>query len=548
MASLIRAVQSGGKKAIKIEELRFNKVALHIEKLSITPPKVSANGLNSIPEHDSDENTAVSTSDNLNKASNHSMALHNEHNLKPGILNLWAAMGATNPQQEASMLSSVSSQMSGAVEGSSNMVNALGSAVSKFNPTSFLLRSGTAVTSSIGTTLGSGFSMLTGMGATSQQAAKVNAEVAAAAAGSVSAANGGSGGSGGCAGGGSACTPAAESVLGDMERTVLAATAAAEAVERAVDKVEEEEEEEEEEDSDEEVRLNFTAKKLGNSSNGAGAAAAAGGAKTAPALAGTAIASPAVPNSIRTTPIPSTGSCNSLINGKDSSASSSNSSTAGQSGPNSPKATSPADGKGFGLPYLFEIDALQLDRLELHTQDFLNANHAKATKASIIKLKSLSMSRHDLTKPSKLTKEEKQQKVKKYRRPLYLDDVVWRLVNKLLAELLLHNSIAMMVLLSSAAANHTTSVVSSAGSLAYHGAASSGRLLTRAGSVFTGRGSVSSGAAGASAGASAGGATAAASAGGAGAASGTVPAPVAGTAARAVPNKTTCSSSGKGSL
>jgi pyruvate/2-oxoacid:ferredoxin oxidoreductase alpha subunit len=68
-----------------------------------------------------------------------------------------------------------------------------------------------------------------------------------------------------------------------------------------------------------------------------------------------------------------------------------------------------------------------------------------------------------------------------------LDDVVWRLVNKLLAELLKNNSIAMMVLLSSAAANNTASVVSSAGSLAYQGAATGGKLLTSVGSVFVGK-------------------------------------------------------------
>ena len=124
--------------------------------------------------------------------------------------------------------------------------------------------------------------------------------------------------------------------------------------------------------------------------------------------------------------------------------------------------------KGFGVPFRLEIDQLYLIDLRLNAQDFLNAKHTKGSKASAIKLQSLTMFRNELTLPTK-------KKLDKHRRGIYLDDVVWRLVNKLLAELLRHNSIAMMVLLSSAAANNATSAVSSAGSLAYQGAASSTR-------------------------------------------------------------------------
>lgn len=144
--------------------------------------------------------------------------------------------------------------------------------------------------------------------------------------------------------------------------------------------------------------------------------------------------------------------------------------------------------KGFGVPYLFDIDNLQLDRLELHTQDFLNSTHSDV-KYGVIKLKSLSMNRKDLTKPPKndLTMSEAENAFYRHkRRPLFLDDVVWRLVNKLLAELIKNNSIAMMVLLSAAAANNATSVVSSAGSIAYSGAATGSKLLNRAGSVLVG--------------------------------------------------------------
>lgn len=156
--------------------------------------------------------------------------------------------------------------------------------------------------------------------------------------------------------------------------------------------------------------------------------------------------------------------------------------------------------KGFGLPYPLDIEALRLDGLELHTQDFLNASHAADSSASVIRLKSLSMNHRDLTKPPKADSTASDSigcAPHSQRRPLYLDDVVWRLVNKLLAELLKYNSIAMMVLLSSAAANRTSSVVSSAanrtssvvssaGSLAYQGAATGGKLLSTVGSALVG--------------------------------------------------------------
>ena len=49
-----------------------------------------------------------------------------------------------------------------------------------------------------------------------------------------------------------------------------------------------------------------------------------------------------------------------------------------------------------------------------------------------------------------------------HRRGIYLDDVLWRFVNKLLAELLYNNTLSMMILITSAAANHTTNVIDKA--------------------------------------------------------------------------------------
>ena len=74
--------------------------------------------------------------------------------LKAGVLNLWAAMGATDPAQEASFLNSVSSQMTAAVEGTTSMVTVLSSAVAKYNPASLLVQGGLSVGSTIGNTIG----------------------------------------------------------------------------------------------------------------------------------------------------------------------------------------------------------------------------------------------------------------------------------------------------------------------------------------------------------------------------------------------------------
>lgn len=82
--------------------------------------------------------------------------------MKPGVLNLWAAMGATNPQQEASILSNVSGQMNAAVDGTTNMISVLGNAVSKYNPASFILKKGLSVGSTIGSSIGAGVGLITG--------------------------------------------------------------------------------------------------------------------------------------------------------------------------------------------------------------------------------------------------------------------------------------------------------------------------------------------------------------------------------------------------
>jgi hypothetical protein len=79
--------------------------------------------------------------------------------LKPGVLNLWAAMGATDAQQEASILSDVSGQMDSANDGEkSSVVGAMGAAVAK--PATMLLKGGKTVGSALGNTLGAGVELL----------------------------------------------------------------------------------------------------------------------------------------------------------------------------------------------------------------------------------------------------------------------------------------------------------------------------------------------------------------------------------------------------
>jgi hypothetical protein len=114
----------------------------------------------------------------------------------------------------------------------------------------------------------------------------------------------------------------------------------------------------------------------------------------------------------------------------------------------------PASTRGFGVPFRFEIDEFYLARVEIHAQDFLTASHVKDSDLSAIKISLLSMFRRDdLSKPNP----------KGGRRlPLYLDEVVFRLLNKLIAILLAENGVAFMSLIGGAMVNRTTAVVTGA--------------------------------------------------------------------------------------
>lgn len=108
---------------------------------------------------------------------------------------------------------------------------------------------------------------------------------------------------------------------------------------------------------------------------------------------------------------------------------------------------------GFGVPYRFEINQLYVHDLKLHAQDFLNASHVDAKKASAIYLQVVTMFYKDLTK--KYTGKQK----RKGRVGLFLDDITWRIVNKLIAELVNSNKMAMFSIFAAAAANQTGAAV-----------------------------------------------------------------------------------------
>lgn len=460
------------KTAIKIHEIRFNKVALYMEKLTeggdvsaVTGECSSEGTSNDRVESESvsrlgtsakqkslrfDDTVRVSTIEvpdttaSTAEASTTSASVASvatASTLKPGVLNLWAAMGATNPQQEASMLTNVSGQMNSAVEGTTSMVSVLGSAVAKYNPASMLLKGGASLggaigstigsgTSLIGSTIGSGVGYLRGKSSTKINAADLEND------------------------------PAGAKIFDDGGNFAESEEAAA--MQRAID----ESLQESADILDDAEGDSGNTSPVPASSMPSGPSAAAGSTSTSIGASNVAAAT-----------------TNSAANAATATTATDNNASPGAAAAKGPK-------KGFGLPYELDIQALLLDNLELHTQDFLNASHAEDFKASVIKLKTLSMSHRELTKPPKGDSTKKPDgapsKSTGKRRPLYLDDVVWRLVNKMLAELLRNNSIAMMVLLSSAAANNATSVVSSAGSLAYGGAATTKKVLSSVGSTVIG--------------------------------------------------------------
>jgi len=105
----------------------------------------------------------------------------------------------------------------------------------------------------------------------------------------------------------------------------------------------------------------------------------------------------------------------------------------------------------LGIPYRFEIDNLQIIQLVLDADSLLTAHQTKGSRFTRIRLPLFNMFRVDLTLPPRRAK-----KVNRKRRGIYLDDVMWRVVSKLVRVLIYENTISMMLLLSASTAKNLT--------------------------------------------------------------------------------------------
>jgi hypothetical protein len=389
-------------KSIRIKEIKLDKATIHIEKLtqaSIDKAAAAAKTRGAVvpltePAASADAPAELDTASRDDRPEQRKAKLREP--LKPGMLNLWAAMGATNPQQEASVLSRISGSISSTMEGTTNMVQVLANLAGNLDVSGTLK----SVTNTLERTFRRTFS------SNSKPRRSSNAD---------------------------------RSRAGTLEI------------------IEESEDREDTEDA------------LGDGSDSS---------THQPELTmdeALAMLRDEHPDLVLP-PLPEDAEddedrqqrAEALANAAK------------------PKETPEeraarrkrkADAwKGFGVPYRLEIDFLLLHDLKLHAHDLLGASRSKDSNAGVIKLGTLGMMRDELTLPPN-------ERSNGYRRGVYLDAVVWRLVNRLLSDLMRNNSLAMLMLLGSAAASQTTSAVSSAGSMASKGATSGGRLLSQAAST-----------------------------------------------------------------
>lgn len=433
-ASVFRALTDEGE-SIKISQVKLDKATIYLEKLTQRSiNRATSAAAQKLPVHaNPSESTATQEAAALD-ASVHKEA-HTDLDddadsittpkktkqprkpLPVGMLNLWACLGATNADQEASFLSSITASISKALSGTTNMVQLLGSAVTRIDVAGTLFRKAQNVGSTIGSTIGSGLTRTFGGGRVAPTRDRTRTESTVDSAGAAMSdedsshnnrllgdMNASTHSNAGQSEGGGTLTMAETLALLRAEYPDLVLPPLPE------DAI------------DEEDRLHSTATSNANSAP----ASAATSAKVDPK-----------------------------------------------------KKNKKSDKNDFGIPRNLEIDQLYVHDIQVHAQDFLNAKHTKDRKAGVIKLKSLVMFRTELTLPP-------DRRVGGKRRGIRLGMVVWRLVNKLLSELLRHNSIAMMVLLSSAAASHTTSAVSSGAGIATYSASTTKKAFTGLGSVFGG--------------------------------------------------------------
>jgi hypothetical protein len=104
------------------------------------------------------------------------------------------------------------------------------------------------------------------------------------------------------------------------------------------------------------------------------------------------------------------------------------------------------------VPYLFVVNRFVLQDLRVHAQDFLNATHSETSDSKAIKLSVISMDHAQLSK-------DKDPSSTAPHGSAYLDDIIWRIVSRLLNEILATNKTALTFNVLGAAANQTASAV-----------------------------------------------------------------------------------------
>lgn len=106
----------------------------------------------------------------------------------------------------------------------------------------------------------------------------------------------------------------------------------------------------------------------------------------------------------------------------------------------------------MGIPYKFEVDRLSLSDFQLFAADYLSAKHVEGIMGKPILIEILNLTRRDLLKPPK-------RGVSRNRRPVYLDELVSRLINCLITKLLATNKLAMLTLMTSGVTSQATNAV-----------------------------------------------------------------------------------------
>jgi len=111
----------------------------------------------------------------------------------------------------------------------------------------------------------------------------------------------------------------------------------------------------------------------------------------------------------------------------------------------------PPKSSAWGVPFKIECNRFTGRELEFHVQDYLNASHVE-DRPIIIPL--MDMHRRELTMRGRV---DKVKNPKGYRQPVWLDDLTWKIVNRLIADLLKTNSLSLMATVAASGANNAVS-------------------------------------------------------------------------------------------